>query len=190
VAFVGPVSSFHQHITMGFERLTDDEWKRIYASRPPDRPDWTYAYLADGRGEARRGPFLEAEPEVDAPWAWFVPDATVWPEDSTGTPPDDPSPDSGLESETFLAITPNPVREDAIISLRIEGGEPVPARVVIHDSRGRLVRELHEGALPPQLVHIQWDGTESSGRRVGAGVYFLRFEIDSEVTTRKIIVVH
>ena len=37
-AFVGYVSSFHEHITTGFERLTDEEWKGTVNSHPA--PSW------------------------------------------------------------------------------------------------------------------------------------------------------
>jgi hypothetical protein len=204
-AYIGPVAAYHQYVTVNFHRLTDQEWNDIYRSNPPARPDWTYAYLADMTGSARHfGRVLEDEsnsPEV--PWEWTYPppppDYPETPSDSTETPSDNP-PGTPSDSTTappevgignFFSITPNPVRQGAIVSLRLDGVSTAPVRLLIFDSQGGLVRELHQGWLPPDLVHIQWDGTGTSGRQVGAGVYYFRLEVGKRVaTTRKVVVVH
>jgi hypothetical protein len=204
-AYVGPVASYHQHVTLNFNRLTDEQWNEIYRSRPPDRPDWTYIYLADMTGNLREGGrALEDETgSPDVPWDWTYPpppppDPPDTPSDSTETPPDDPpgtpadstATPGELGTNSLFMITPNPARQGAIVTLRFEGGY-APVRLLIFDSQGGLVRELHEGWIPPHLTHIQWDGMSASGRRVGAGVYYVRLELGERVTTtRKIVVVH
>jgi hypothetical protein len=73
---------------------------------------------------------------------------------------------------------------------RLEGIAPQPSRsaqtilvdmpsaarldVVVQDLAGRLVRTLHRGTLPAGRASIGWDGRDDRGRRVAAGVYFVR----------------
>ncbi|MBD3336330.1 MAG: DUF3160 domain-containing protein [Candidatus Eisenbacteria bacterium] len=198
-AYVGPVSSYYEHVTRGFDRLTDEDWNEIYSGDPPARPSWAYAYLADRNGDVRRyGPHLVEEPDLsDVPWEWGPPDTTGTPSDTTETPPDttetqpeepnDPAPDPAGSDGPFVSIAPNPVRGGAIISLRLTDGGGA-GRVRIYDSQGGLVRELHRGRLPSKLIHLQWDGADASGHRVASGVYYLRLETPGRLTTRKVTV--
>lgn len=73
---------------------------------------------------------------------------------------------------------------------RLEGVAPQPARgvqrilldtpaatsldVIVQDLAGRTVRSLHRGPLPAGRASIAWDGLDARGRRVAAGVYFIR----------------
>ena len=59
-AFVGPVMSYYEYTTTGFQRLTDEEWESTYLSLAT-RPDWTNSYLADSSGELR---VIEADPNL------------------------------------------------------------------------------------------------------------------------------
>ncbi|MEO0183597.1 MAG: hypothetical protein ABIL40_09000 [candidate division WOR-3 bacterium] len=36
---------------------------------------------------------------------------------------------------------------------------------------------------------LNWDGTDDTGRRLSEGVYFLRFDDQTEVKTQKVIIV-
>jgi hypothetical protein len=204
-AYIGPVASYHEHATFNFHRLSDEEWNEIYESDPPARPDWTYVYLADERGNIRQsGQVLEDETGLpDAPWHWVYPPPPVeepgTPADSTDTPPGDDPPgeepedlsESGDDNISFFSINPNPTDRGTIVSLRIAAGGAVPIRLRVYDSQGSLVRKLHEGWVPSHLVHVQWDGTTDSGRPVGAGVYYVRLDIGERLSrTRKVIVVN
>jgi len=51
-AFVGPVMSYYEYTTTGFQRLTDEQWEASYLSQAT-RPAWTASYLANEAGEAR-----------------------------------------------------------------------------------------------------------------------------------------
>ena len=108
IAYVGPVASYHQFVTSGFTRLSDEEWNHLYrSSRAPARPDWTNVYLADAGGRAvAGGPRLVTEPPLQVT-DWVLPaplggdpgdpddappDSTDAPSDSTGTPDDGGAP--------------------------------------------------------------------------------------------------
>jgi hypothetical protein len=51
-AFIGPVSKYHELVTTNFQRLSDDEWKIMYAQTPPPRPSFVNLYLANKNGES------------------------------------------------------------------------------------------------------------------------------------------
>ncbi|MDM7916623.1 MAG: S8 family serine peptidase [Candidatus Eisenbacteria bacterium] len=72
-----------------------------------------------------------------------------------------------------LTAAPNPFREST--SLRFQAPSGGPLRLSIYDVAGRLVRRLE----PPAVLEagpreIAWDGLDQAGRRVGAGIYFVR----------------
>jgi hypothetical protein len=81
-----------------------------------------------------------------------------------GTPP----------AAQVVRVYPNPVHG----TTRIEAPDWRP--LTIHDVRGRLVRVLTcttRGACPEVAGRYQgeWDGTDSRGREVPSGIYFLRY---------------
>jgi hypothetical protein len=56
----------------------------------------------------------------------------------------------------------------------VDAPHAVSLDVVIQDVAGRLVRTLHHGTLPAGHQALLWDGRDSSGHRVAAGVYWIR----------------
>jgi len=94
-----------------------------------------------------------------------------------GTPP----------APQVLRVFPNPVRG----TTRIEapGWQPL----TIHDIRGRLVRVLTcipGGACPDVAGRYlgEWDGTDSRGRAVPSGIYFLKYTAKSGTVVKRIAV--
>lgn len=71
-----------------------------------------------------------------------------------------------------VASAPNPFRPSTVISLELPSGGTT--RVEIYDPQGRLVKRLVNGWLPAGHHSVTWDGTNSSGSRTAAGVYFTR----------------
>jgi hypothetical protein len=63
------------------------------------------------------------------------------------------------------------------------------AELRVHDVAGRRVRTLVSGRLPAGTHETLWDGRDSGGTVVGAGVYFVRLEIGGSVWTRRAILV-
>ncbi|MBD3237910.1 MAG: T9SS type A sorting domain-containing protein [Candidatus Eisenbacteria bacterium] len=84
-----------------------------------------------------------------------------------------------------LRLAPNPMRGSTLISYRGAAGA---ASLTICDATGRRVRHLHEGALPGRRVSWAWDGRDQRGRRVAAGVYFVRFSSPQGIESRRLIV--
>jgi hypothetical protein len=74
----------------------------------------------------------------------------------------------------FAGARPNPARDGATFLLSLPQAASVRLRVF--DASGRLVREIDPGTLEAGRHVVAWDGRDASGARVGAGVYFARFD--------------
>ncbi|MEO5988177.1 MAG: FlgD immunoglobulin-like domain containing protein, partial [Candidatus Eisenbacteria bacterium] len=70
------------------------------------------------------------------------------------------------------APTPNPSRAGAALVLDLPEEAEVTATVV--DVTGREVEQLHRGVLPAGRHQIRWTAADRTGRRVAAGMYFVR----------------
>jgi hypothetical protein len=86
-----------------------------------------------------------------------------------------------------LAVSPNPCRGSTSVSFTL----PAPGRaaVAVYDVGGRLVSELHSGLAPQGKTRVRWEGTDSSGRPVASGVYFVRlvFKDRAEVASALLV---
>jgi hypothetical protein len=87
-------------------------------------------------------------------------------------------------AKTSLSFAPNPFHRSMRIDLQL--ARPTVIRLDVYDAAGRRVRELTRG-LVAGTREVAWDGRDSSGSSVAAGVYFLRLEGDGEVITRRAV---
>jgi len=63
------------------------------------------------------------------------------------------------------------------------------ATLSVYDGAGRLVRQLAGGPSRAGMHRVVWDGTDSNGRKVGAGVYLVRLTTsDKSVVTKTTVV--
>jgi hypothetical protein len=65
--------------------------------------------------------------------------------------------------------------------------KPGPARLVVLDPAGRLVKTLTERTRPAGFVEAVWDGTDSGQRPVAPGVYFVRLDATGLSATHKLV---
>jgi len=79
----------------------------------------------------------------------------------------------------------SPARGESTIEFSGPADTEVTAR--IYSVSGRLVTTLYEGRLAGGSERVVWDGADSSGSRVAAGVYFVRLESVDETVTSKVI---
>lgn len=98
---------------------------------------------------------------------------------------------TGLDDERpspfgIAAIRPNPLRVGATIGYRIPA--PAQIRLDLYDASGRLVRRLAAGARPAGAGAVVWDGRDSGGHRVAAGVYVCRLSAGVVAAERKLVV--
>ena len=66
--------------------------------------------------------------------------------------------------------------------------DPDSVRVNIFDVQGAEVRSLVHDHLPAGEHSFSWDGTDSEGKAVGPGVYFVGVDIGRSRTVDKVIV--
>jgi hypothetical protein len=80
---------------------------------------------------------------------------------------------------------PNPFGRTTVLELAIPEGQG-GATVAVFDLQGRRIATLADGEGRAGRYQLSWDGRDSSGREVAAGVYFVRLESASRQETRKI----
>lgn len=95
------------------------------------------------------------------------------------------APGAGPLDIAFARPSPNPA--SGAVTLRFALPHEAPARLIIYDARGRQVRRLASGAQTAGSHSIGWDLRDESGRAVGAGIYFARFETEGRVVTQKFV---
>jgi uncharacterized protein YkwD len=102
----------------------------------------------------------------------------------TGVAEEIASPSTAFE---LYECTPNPMTQWAQISYSVP--EPMPVRLRIYDPTGRSVVDLVASPHQPGTYQIVWDGKDSSGNPVGAGVYLLCLDNGKQTHTRSLVVV-
>ena len=102
---------------------------------------------------------------------------------------DEPSGDSQGLAFALMPISPNPTVRHATVRYVIPGsaGAGVQASVKVFDISGRLVRVLAAGPHTPGAHTVTWDGLNSVGARLGAGVFFVELAAGSNRSVRHVI---
>ncbi len=86
-----------------------------------------------------------------------------------------------------VRAAPNPVA--GATSVRFDLAAPGDVGLRIFDTSGRLVRTLLREARPAGAYAVPWDGRDDLGRRLPAGVYFVRLESAGAARSSKIVLV-
>jgi hypothetical protein len=165
-AFIGPVMSYYEHLATNFKRLTDEEWKLIYAVAPTLRPPFVNLYLANEQGASRGdGPTLiTAAPGPDAP--------TI--------------PVSAVLHPNY----PNPFNPATAIPFSITGGGAEQlVTLEIFNIHGQLVSHLFNGCLPQGNYTMVWNGTNAGGAAVASGTYICRLKVAGLNQSRTMVLV-
>ena len=87
-----------------------------------------------------------------------------------------------------LWCEPNPFASVANIGYSV--ASPTHVSLKIYNSGGHVVRTLVNEQKQAGDHSIHWDGTDDSGKEIGPGIYFSRFEAGSLETTKKMILLH
>ena len=85
-----------------------------------------------------------------------------------------------------IAILPNPTSITAAIIYRLESGTSVNAQ--IFDVSGRLVKILYDGRQNSGQKKLIWNSTDENGKRVNAGVYFVRLKACNTVLNANLVI--
>jgi hypothetical protein len=95
-------------------------------------------------------------------------------------------PPTTIATTTLLGASPNPF--NATTQIVVNSVSAGNLRLRIFDVRGRLVRTLHDGALPTGMHQFTWKGDDEQGRGVASGVYVYRLEAAGVAESRKLVV--
>jgi len=101
--------------------------------------------------------------------------ATFGPVSSTGSAP--------IVGSDMMLVGPNPTREGARIRYAVARAGSV--RLAVVDVSGRVVTSLVDVIQPPGRYELAWDGT-NGGRRLSAGLYFVRLTAPDRSVVRKL----
>jgi hypothetical protein len=91
-----------------------------------------------------------------------------------------------------LRVWPNPLRETASISFRLDA--PGPVVLTLHDALGREIRRLETSAAGTRGGtsgvdgSIRWDGRDGRGRAVPGGVYVMRLSAGETTRAARVLV--
>jgi serine protease AprX len=91
------------------------------------------------------------------------------------------------ESFAVPAPFPNPFSVETKMQFSIANPGHVTARV--YDCQGALVKTLEDGRPAGEKWTLSWDGTNTAGRGVGSGVYFVRVQGSTFSRTLKVLLV-
>jgi flagellar hook assembly protein FlgD len=80
---------------------------------------------------------------------------------------------------------PNPFRYRTTIRFSLKSEEQV--NISILDSRGKLVTVLHNTGAKAGMHSVQWDGKNSSGVNMNAGLYYYRMKAGEFEKTKKMM---
>jgi hypothetical protein len=97
----------------------------------------------------------------------------------------------GAAAPRRLALAPalpNPTTAGAVLRFVLPAGRRRGVRLELYDVHGRLVRRLVDAPLAGGMHRLGWDGRDQEGRRLAAGVYFVRLASTGEVRTTKLTV--
>src|SRR6185503_4009226 len=83
---------------------------------------------------------------------------------------------------------PNPTSGTSTIAFSLGRAEHVSLGV--YDLAGRLITRLIDARVPEGRHVIRWDGLDTAGRRVPAGVYHYRLRSDSTSERSNVVMVH
>ena len=95
------------------------------------------------------------------------------------TDPTVSAPEARLLAPLHLAVSPNPFNPAVTLSFDLSAAGP--ARLTIHDLRGRFITTLINGPIPAGRHTRIWTGRDISGRNVPSGVYVSRLEVGGQV---------
>jgi hypothetical protein len=86
-----------------------------------------------------------------------------------------------------LRAAPNPTTDHSVLEFRLDG--PGHTAVHVFDIQGRRIKTLHDGFMTGGDHTAVWDLRDDTGRRVPAGVYFLRVASPFSRATEKVVVI-
>jgi hypothetical protein len=92
----------------------------------------------------------------------------------------------GEQQKQTLRVVPNPSR--GRVAIRYMPAQAGPAEIGVYDQAGRLVRALAIDCQPSVVSRVVWDGRNTEGDEVMAGVYFVQVSAGESRQNIKLVV--
>lgn len=169
-----------QPLTYGFRVFADEDQTDLVASiegvpqgglttswvvTPPLQPDVTYYWRAFANDGQALSEYMQT--------ASFT----------VGSAAD--APGTELSESIGLSVSPNPA--GGAVRIRYYTPRTPSSELQIFDANGRLVQALPGARWAEGWQEIAWDGTDAEGRRVPAGVYWVRLELPNESRSVRLV---
>jgi hypothetical protein len=104
----------------------------------------------------------------------------MWNQDATG-----PAVQVAQIVSTVLGAAPNPFRSKTEVQFQLPRAAEI--RLHVFDLQGREIAQLFEGQRGMGRHSVLWNGEDSHGRPVAAGIYFLQLEAGGKTMTHKVL---
>ena len=88
-------------------------------------------------------------------------------------------------STRIVAVEPNPLRGGGHCNFELARAGRV--EIAVHAANGRRVRTLWSAPRAAGRSRLFWDGCDDRGRRVAAGVYFVRLQQAGTASTARVV---
>lgn len=102
-------------------------------------------------------------------------------------PSDNDDPGVTHVQNALLGNYPNPFNPNTTISYSL--AKTAPVELCIYNLKGQKVTTLISDSKTAGLHQIAWNGTDTYGRAVGSGIYFVKMQIGKATLTRKLTLV-
>jgi hypothetical protein len=123
-----------------------------------------------------------------SPWLWQPMNAMNEGDVRTGGTANGVAEDAAPPAQVGLALepaSPNPFSDLTEVAFTL--GERAAADLGVYDVQGRRVAKLAEGPHAAGRHAVRWNGRDPNGRRLPAGVYFVRLELRGQVVSQKLV---
>jgi hypothetical protein len=169
-------------VTLDSSTLT---WSTETYDQNPNANSLVFGYMFNFRFDAEAPPAaMDATLGIFKPGTGTeVPAATTAPQNTVLGVPGAPV----VGRIALMPARPNPFSRSVVIPFELN--EEMPARLDIYDASGRLVRTLSEGNLAAGSDQVVWDGKDSAGKSVPAGVFYARLSAGGTVAVQPMVLV-
>jgi len=163
-------------------RLTDEAWRQILQTEPPNPPGWVASFID-----------LDQNLTIPSPTHYFFSTQHEIPDvDTTGLIADNPQ---GSRLPFYPRISqnyPNPFNPVTEIRYQIPAiGDQITSNVnlSLYNVLGKMVRTLVDGKQSLGYYKVIWDGRDENGNPVASGIYFCRLKVGGFTKTRRMVLI-
>jgi hypothetical protein len=172
VVSLGAGFSYYEFLQPISERLTDEAWRDVLQSEPPNVPVWSSTFL----DTSELGPVTVPEHYYSSE-GWYIQDfAGIKEQDS-----------SDFDKDSRLHFSPLAFGTDEIKINYLVTSSDTPVSLKVFDITGKLIKTLLERDVKRGHHSVSWDAKDNKGEKLFQGIYFIQFGADGLKETKKLI---